>query len=85
MHVPRLARPLTLTLSPSGGEGIETAPSPFGVLPLPVGATRWERCCAGPRVDRIGIGLRRSNTSLIMLPADCWSATRSREIVIDVT
>ncbi len=26
----RLARPLTLTLSPSGGEGIETAPSPAG-------------------------------------------------------
>ncbi len=28
MRVPRPARPLTLTLSPSGGEGIETAPSP---------------------------------------------------------
>ncbi len=28
MGVPRPARPLTLTLSPSGGEGTETAPSP---------------------------------------------------------
>jgi hypothetical protein len=27
-HVRRPARPLTLTLSPSGGEGIEIAPSP---------------------------------------------------------
>ncbi len=27
MGVPRPARPLTLTLSPSGGEGIETTPS----------------------------------------------------------
>ncbi len=28
MCIPRPARPLALTLSPSGGEGIETAPSP---------------------------------------------------------
>jgi hypothetical protein len=28
MRVPRPARPLTPTLSPSGGEGIERAPSP---------------------------------------------------------
>ncbi len=28
MRVPHPARPLTLTLSPSGGEGIETVPSP---------------------------------------------------------
>ena len=27
-RVPRPAGPLTLTLSPCGGEGIETAPSP---------------------------------------------------------
>jgi len=30
-RVPRPMRPLTLSLSPSGGEGIETAPSPSSI------------------------------------------------------
>jgi hypothetical protein len=46
-------RPLTLSLSPSGGEGIETAPSPSGGEGIETAPSPSERERVGVRVAHV--------------------------------